>query len=153
MSGHATSSNAVGRPMEILFVEDSLTSARLTMGALRKSAVQHRLTWIKNGLEAMEFLQRTGKYAHAPRPDLILLDLELPGMDGREILTAVRSDDDLREIPVVILTTSQAEQDVLKAYQLSANAYITKPVDLDQFFNVVRSIDGFWFRTARLAHR
>ncbi len=138
------SSNTVGRAMEILFVEDSLTSARVTIAALRKSAVQHRLTWIKDGDEAMEFLQRIGKYTHAPRPDLILLDLELPGRDGREILTAVRDDDDLKEIPVVILTSSTAEEDVEQSERLSVEGYLNKPVDQAAFQQLVRNLSRFW---------
>jgi two-component system response regulator len=137
--------------IQVLLVEDNPADVRLTMEALRESQSPVKLHVVEDGIEAMAFLRAPS--AQAPRPDIVLLDLNLPRKDGREVLQEIRRDDALRHIPVVILTTSQAEQDVLKAYQLSANAYITKPVDLDQFFNVVRSIDGFWFRTARLAHR
>ena len=136
---------------QVLLVEDNPADVRLTIEALRDSQSPVILHVVDDGLKALTFLRTPS--AETPRPDMILLDLNLPRKDGREVLQEIRNDDSLSHIPVVILTTSQAEQDVLMAYQLHANAYITKPVDLDQFFNVVRSIDGFWFRTARLAHR
>lgn len=136
--------------IQVLLVEDNPADVRLTREALQESKSPVTLHVVEDGIKAMAFLRTPT--TETPRPDIILLDLNLPRKDGREVLQEIRRDDMLRHIPVVILTTSQAEQDVLKAYQLSANAYITKPVDLEQFFNVVRTIDGFWFRTARLAH-
>ena len=138
-------------PLEILLVEDNPADVRLTIEALRDSKSPIRLHVAEDGVEAMAVLR--APTLERPRPDLILLDLNLPKKDGREVLQEIKRDESLRHIPVVILTTSQADQDVLKAYQFSANAYITKPVDLDQFFTVVRSIDRFWFRTVRLAQR
>ena len=138
------SRNTVGRPMEILLVEDSLMSARVTIGALRNGGVQHRLTWLSNGEEALEFLQHRGKYTQAPRPDLILLDLGLPGKDGREVLTEIRADDDLKSIPVVVLTASTDQEDILNTERLQVESYLTKPVDLDKFRNVVRDLSRFW---------
>ena len=141
---YVTSSNAVGRPMEILLVEDSLVSARLAIGALRKGAIQHRLTWLTDGADALEFVHRHGKYIRAPRPDLILLDLELPGLDGRELLTEIKSDDDLRTIPVVILTASTSSEDMSQSERLEVEAYMTKPVDLEKFLRLVRDLSRFW---------
>jgi CheY-like chemotaxis protein len=114
------------------------------MEALKEAKVVNKLTVVKDGIEALTLLRRQGQYAHAARPDLILLDLNLPRKDGREVLAEIKADDDLKRIPVVILTTSQDEQDVLKTYNLYANCYITKPVDLDQFITVVKSIEDFW---------
>ncbi len=138
------SSNTVGRPMEILLVEDSLTSARLTIGALKRGQVQHRLTWLTDGVEAIEFLDRRGKFARAPRPDLILLDLELPGRDGRYVLADIKADDALRSIPVVILTSSTSEEDFESTRRLEVDGYMTKPVDLDKFMKLVRELERFW---------
>jgi CheY-like chemotaxis protein len=132
------------RPIEILLVEDNPGDVRLTMEALREAKVHNRVNVAPDGVEAMAFLRREGRYADAPRPDLILLDLNLPKKDGREVLAEIKADDRLKHIPVVILTTSRAEQDILKSYDLHANCYVTKPVDLDQFINVVRSIEDFW---------
>jgi CheY-like chemotaxis protein len=132
-------------------VEDNLPDVRLTREALREASVRHTLHVAHDGVEAMAFLQRRHPHASAPRPDLILLDLNLPRMDGREVLHAIGRDSALRHIPVVILTTSQAEQDVLQVYRLGASAYVTKPVDLDEFLQVVRSIEKFWLETAKLA--
>jgi CheY-like chemotaxis protein len=137
-------------PIEILLVEDNPADVRLTVEALKEAQTPTRLHVVDDGVKAMAFLRSPSE--ETPRPDLILLDLNLPRKDGREVLHEIKKDDSLRHIPVVILTTSQAEADVLRSYQLSANAFVTKPVDLDQFFKVVRSIDRFWFRTARLAH-
>jgi two-component system, chemotaxis family, response regulator Rcp1 len=137
-------SNTVGRPMEILLVEDSLTSARLTIGALRKGQVQHRLTWLTDGDEALEFVYPRGKYGRAPRPDLILLDLGLPKKDGREVLKEIKSDDELRDIPVVVLTASTDEEDIAISEQLQVESYMTKPVDLDKFLQLVRELSRFW---------
>lgn len=133
-----------GKPIVILLVEDNPGDVRLTLEALREGKVSNNLIVADNGVEALAVLRREGKYADAPRPDLILLDLNLPKKDGREVLAEIKSDDDLKRIPVVVMTTSKAEQDILKAYDLHANCYITKPVDLEQFFTVVKSIEDFW---------
>ena len=133
------------RPVNILLVEDNPGDVRLTIEGLRDAKVRNNLQVVGDGVEAMRYLRREGKYADAVRPDLILLDLNLPKMDGREVLAAVKSDDQLKTIPVVILTTSKAEQDIAKSYALHANCYVTKPVDLDQFLTVVHSIEDFWF--------
>jgi two-component system, chemotaxis family, response regulator Rcp1 len=145
-----TTSEGMGKEIEILLVEDNPGDVRLTVEALREAKVHNRLSIVNDGEEAMAFLRRQGKYADAPRPDLILLDLNLPRKDGREVLAEVKSDPELRSIPVVILTTSQAEQDILRSYELHANCYVTKPVDLEQFMIVVRSIENFWLVVAKL---
>ena len=132
------------KPIEILLVEDNPGDVRLTIEALKEAKVINHLTVVKDGVEALAFLRRQGSYTTAPRPHLILLDLNLPRKDGREVLADIKTDDNLKRIPVVVLTTSQDEQDVLKSYNLHANCYITKPVDLDQFVRVVRSIEDFW---------
>jgi chemotaxis family two-component system response regulator Rcp1 len=142
-----------GRPVEILLVEDNPGDVRLTIEGLKEGKVHNNLHVVSDGVEAMEFLRRTGKHASAVRPDLILLDLNLPRMDGREVLSAIKSDVTLKTIPVVILTTSRAEQDVLRSYELQANCYITKPVDLEQFIAMVKSIEDFWFTIVSLPHR
>ena len=131
-------------PGEILLIEDNPGDVRLTMEALKEAKVINHLTVLKDGMEAMAFLRRQGQYAKAPRPHLILLDLNLPKKDGREVLADIKADNTLKHIPIVVLTTSQDEQDVLKSYNLHANCYITKPVDLEQFIKVVRSIEDFW---------
>ena len=138
------------RPIEILLVEDNAADVRLTIEALREGKVRNSLTIARDGEEALAVLQRRGEHATAPRPDLILLDLNLPKKDGREVLAIVKEDPDLRRIPVVVLTTSSAEVDILKSYELHANCYITKPVDLGQFVAVVKSIDDFWLTVVRL---
>ena len=145
--------NTVGRPMEILLVEDSLTSARVTMGALRNGGIQHRMTWLTDGEEALEFLFRDGKFLRAPRPDLILLDLNLPKRNGREVLQVIKNNNKLKSIPVVVLTTSDADEDILKSYRLGANSYVTKPVGLEQFAQIVKSIESFWFTVVKLPPR
>ena len=134
-------------PIEILLVEDNPGDERLTREALKEGKVYHKLHWAKDGVEAMDFLYRRGKFRDAPRPDIILLDLNLPKKDGREVLHDIKSDETLKRIPVVVLTTSKAEEDVLRTYNLHANCYVTKPVDLEKFIVVVRSIDVFWLRT------
>ncbi|MFZ2446053.1 MAG: response regulator [Syntrophobacteraceae bacterium] len=139
-----------GKPIEILLVEDNPGDVRLTIEGLKEGKVNNNLRVVEDGVEAMAFLRREGKYADAVRPDLILLDLNLPKKDGREVLMEIKADKDLRVIPVVVLTTSEAEQDILKAYSLHANCYITKPVDLEQFISVVTSIDNFWFTIVKL---
>jgi chemotaxis family two-component system response regulator Rcp1 len=135
---------ADGKPIEILLVEDNPGDVRLAVEALRDAKVANRLHIVEDGVEAMSFLRCEGRYADVPRPDLILLDLNLPRKDGREVLTEIKQNTELKRIPVVILTSSAAEQDVVQAYNLYANCYITKPMDLDQFLKVVRSIEDFW---------
>ncbi len=137
-------------PIEILLVEDNPGDARLTVEALKEAKVRNQLHVVDDGVKAMAFLRRQAAYSTVPRPDLILLDLNLPKKDGREVLEELKHDVDLKRIPVVILTTSEAEQDILNAYELHANCYITKPVDLDQFLKVVRAIDEFWLTVVTL---
>ena len=137
-------------PVEILLVEDNPGDYRLTQEALHEGKVYNNLHWAKDGVEALDFLNQRGKHAAAPRPDIILLDLNLPKKDGREVLSEIKADADLKAIPVVILTTSKAEEDVLRSYDLHANCYVTKPVDLDKFIVVVQSIDSFWLTIATL---
>jgi len=141
---------ALGRPIKILLVEDSEPDVVLTEEALKTAEVVNSLFVAEDGVEAMEFLRQEGKYGDAPRPDVILLDLNLPRKDGRKVLEEIKSDPSLATIPVVILTTSQDEKDVFGAYSAHANCYITKPVDFNQFINVVRSIEEFWLRVVRL---
>jgi two-component system, chemotaxis family, response regulator Rcp1 len=140
-------------PIEILLVEDNPGDVRLTREALKEGKVANHLHVAADGVEALAFLRREGRFADAVRPDVILLDLNLPRKDGREVLEEIKRDAGLRTIPVVVLTSSQAEQDVVRAYDLSANCYVTKPVDLDQFISVVRSIDDFWFSIVKLPPR
>ena len=142
-----------GRPIDILLVEDNPGDVRLTIEALRDGKVQNHLHTVPDGVEALAYVRQIGRYADAPRPDLILLDLNLPKKDGREVLAEIKSDEDLCYIPVVILTTSQADQDILRSYGLHANCYVTKPVDLDQFIRVVRSIEDFWLTVVKLPPR
>jgi CheY-like chemotaxis protein len=137
-------------PIEILLVEDNPADVRLTQEALKEGKVRNHLHVARDGIEAMEFLRRSGRFANAVRPDLILLDLNLPRKDGREVLSDIKRDPELKSIPVVVLTTSSAETDIFKSYTLHANCYITKPVDLDQFVQVVKSIDDFWLTVVRL---
>jgi chemotaxis family two-component system response regulator Rcp1 len=138
------------RPIEILLVEDNPGDVRLTKEALREGKVANNLSVAADGVEALAFLRRQGVHAGATRPDLVLLDLNLPRKDGREVLAEIKSDAELKRIPVVVLTTSKAEEDILKTYDLHANCYIAKPVDLDQFIRVVKSIDDFWLTVVRL---
>ncbi len=138
------------RPIEILLVEDSSTDVLLAQEALELAKMSNRLNVVKDGVEAMAYLRKEGKYADVKSPDLILLDLNLPRKDGREVLAEVKADPVLKCIPVVVLTTSKAQEDVLHAYGLHANCYITKPVDFEQFANVVRAIDQFWFTVVTL---
>jgi CheY-like chemotaxis protein len=140
----------LGEPIELLLVEDNPGDVELTREALAEARVRNHLAVVSDGDEALRFLRREGAHAGAPRPDLILLDLNLPRVDGREVLAAIKGDPDLRRIPVVVLTTSEAERDIVEAYQLHANAYIVKPVDLDQFLGVVRSIESFWLAVVKL---
>ena len=146
----SSDTNRSAPPVEILLVEDNPGDERLTREALKEGKVYSNLHWVKDGVEALEFLRKQGKYAGKPRPDIVLLDLNLPKKDGREVLQEIKNDDALKRIPVVILTTSKAEEDVLKTYNLHANCYVTKPVDLDRFITVVRSIEDFWFTVVRL---
>ena len=138
------------KPIEILLVEDNPGDARLTREALAMSKVRNHLSYARDGEEAMAFLRRQGEYSHAPLPDLILLDLNLPRRDGREVLEDIKGDPQLKHIPVVILTSSQAEEDIIRSYQLHANCFITKPADLDQLSKVVEGIEQFWFTLVRL---
>lgn len=139
-----------GQPIEILLVEDNAGDVRLTREAMRDAKVRNNIRIVTDGVEALAFLRREGQYADAPRPDVILLDLNLPKKDGREVLAEIKADPNLRRIPVVILTTSEAEEDILKAYDLHANAYVAKPVDLDRFITVVKSIEDFWLEIVKL---
>lgn len=136
--------DTVGRPMEILMVEDSLSQARLTMGALRQSLVDHRMTWLADGDEAVRFLMREGRYRQAPQPDLVLLDLNLPGRSGQEVLREIRHDERLGKTAVVILTASDAAEDHQQVEQLGAQSYLTKPVDMDEFLRVVQDVKAYW---------
>jgi chemotaxis family two-component system response regulator Rcp1 len=138
--------------LEVLLVEDSPGDVRLTREALKDAKVHINLHVAPDGAEAMAFLKREGKYANVPRPDLILLDLNLPKKDGREVLAEIKGSEALKSIPVVVLTTSASEADILRSYRLHANCYITKPVDLEGFLTVVRSIDNFWLSVVKLPH-
>jgi CheY-like chemotaxis protein len=144
------SAGAFGRLAEILLVEDNPGDARLTRETWKESKLLNHLSVVADGVEAMAFLRREGKYVNAAHPDLILLDLNLPKKDGREVLAEIKADEQLRRIPVVVLTTSNAEQDILKTYELHANCYITKPVDLEQFSAVVKALTEFWFTIVKL---
>lgn len=137
-------------PIEVLLVEDNPGDAELTRIALEDSKISVNLNVVEDGVEAMAFLRKQDKYNNVPHPDIVLLDLNLPRKDGREVLAEIKTDDYLKRIPVVVLTTSQAEEDILKAYNLAANCYITKPVDFDQFVRIVQSIENFWFAIVKL---
>jgi CheY-like chemotaxis protein len=141
---------ARGEPIEILLVEDSPDDADLTVDALRDGRVRNRIAVVDNGVDAMAYLHREGKYQTAPRPDLVLLDLNLPRKNGREVLAEIKQDPDLRRIPVVVMTSSDDEKDILAAYNLHVNCYVVKPVDLDQFIGVVKKIEHFWFSIVKL---
>jgi len=138
------------KPIKILLVEDNPGDIRLTLEAFREARLSNNISVVEDGEEAMEYLYQEGKYTDAPRPDIILLDLNLPKKDGREVLSEIKSDESLRRIPVVILTTSEAEEDIHKAYDNHANCYITKPVDVEQFFKIVQTIQGFWLTIVKL---
>ena len=138
------------KPVEVLLVEDNTGDVRLTLEAMKEGKVINNLSIASDGVEAMAFLRKEGRYKDAARPDIILLDLNLPKKDGREVLAEIKADASLRLIPVVVLTTSQAEEDILRTYNLHANCYVTKPVDLEQFINVVKSINDFWFSVVKL---
>jgi two-component system, chemotaxis family, response regulator Rcp1 len=139
--------------IDILLVEDNLGDARLAQEALKDSKVKNTIHVVHDGMEASDFLFKKNKYKGAPRPDLIILDLNLPKKDGRELLAEIKTDDDLKRIPVVILTISKAEEDILKTYNLHANCYITKPLDLNKFLEVVKSIEDFWLTIVKLPNR
>ena len=139
-----------GEPIEILLVEDKDYDAKRTMNALKEGRVRNRVSWVEDGVEAMAYLRRQGDHAAAARPDLILLDWYMPRMDGWEVLEQVKQDPDLRRIPVVIMTSSDQETDVVKAYNLHANCYVTKPVDVNEFIDKVRSIEDFWLTIVKL---
>lgn len=138
------------KPVEILLVENNPGDIRLTKEALKEGKVLNKLHVVMDGVEALAFLRREGKYSDAVRPDLILLDLNMPKKNGREVLAEIKEDEDLRRIPVVVLTVSSDEEDILKAYNSHANCYVTKPVDLDQFFKIVKSIEEFWLTIVKL---
>jgi CheY-like chemotaxis protein len=138
------------RPIEILLVEDNPGDAKLAMVGLKESKIKNNLAWVKNGVEAMDYLNKTVEFKDAVRPDLILLDLNMPKKNGTEVLAEIKADDNLKRIPVVILTVSKAEEDILKSYNLHANCFVTKPIDLEQFIHVVQSIEEFWFAIVKL---
>ena len=138
------------RPIEILLVDDNPGDIRLTQEALKESKVLNNIHIVEDGMEALEFLRKEGRFKSVITPDIVLLDLNLPKRNGREVLAEIKNDDFLKKIPVVILTMSRAEEDILKSYALHANCYITKPVDMDQFIKIVRSIENFWFSIVRL---
>jgi CheY-like chemotaxis protein len=144
------SNGIVCGPIEILLVEDNPGDVRLTKEALKEGKVANQINVVMDGIEAMAFLHKEGKYGNAPKPDLILLDLNLPKKNGREVLAEIKMDSRLKCIPVVILTSSQAEKDIVMTYNLHANCYIKKPVDFDQFIDVVKSIEDFWFNVVKL---
>jgi CheY-like chemotaxis protein len=139
-----------GEPIEILLVEDNPGDVRLTREALSEGGVLNNLHVVGDGVDAMAYLRQDGEYADATTPDLVLLDLNLPKMDGTEVLEEVKADPDLRRIPVVVLTSSAAEEDIVRSYDLHANAYITKPVDMDQFIEVARNLEQFWLSIVKL---
>jgi CheY-like chemotaxis protein len=140
----------VPRPIEILLVEDNPAEVRLTVEGLKEARIANNLSFVSDGQSAIEYLQHKGRYQGAPRPDLILLDLNLPGIDGREVLKFIKSDPGLKVIPVVIITSSEAESDIIKSYEEHANCFISKPIDFNGFTTVIRSIEHFWFTVVRL---
>ncbi len=143
-------SDVSGKPVQLLLIEDNPGDVRLTREALKNSEINVHLSVARDGVEAMDFLRRSGRFADAPKPDLVLLDLNLPRKNGREVLSEIKSDPELKRIPVLIMTTSRAEQDVNRAYHLNANCYITKPMDLDEFLRIVKAIEDFWLKTVTL---
>jgi CheY-like chemotaxis protein len=138
------------KAVEILLIEDNPGDVRLTVEALKESKIINNLNVVDDGIEALSYLQKEGIYKDKPRPDLIILDLNLPKKDGREVLGEIKSEDSLKQIPIVILTTSEAEEDIIKSYELHANCYITKPVNMEQFIKVVKSVGDFWFSIVKL---
>ncbi len=141
-----------GKPIHILLAEDNPGDARLTIEGFKDAKVNNEITVVEDGIEALAYLRRQGKYANAVRPDLILLDLNMPRKDGREVLSEIKSDDNLKSIPVLVFTVSSAEKDILNSYGLHANAFITKPIDLDEFTKVVKSLEDFWLTIVKLPH-
>jgi len=139
-----------GKPIEILLVEDSPDDACWTMEALKDGRVRNKVNWVEDGVDAMSFLRREGRHSMAQRPDLVLLDLNLPKKNGREVLREIKQDPDLKRIPVVIMTMSDDQKDIDETYDLNANCYVTKPVDLDRFMGVVRRIEDFWLTVVKL---
>lgn len=142
--------NNMAKPIEILLIEDNPGDVRLTKEALRDAKIHINVHVAEDGVEALEFLRNKGKYEESPKPHLILLDLNLPRKDGREVLEEIKDDEQLKKIPVVVLTTSKSEKDIAKSYNLHANCYITKPVDLTQFTEIVKTIESFWFTIVKL---
>jgi len=142
--------NINARPIEILLAEDSPADIRLTKEALKEGKILNNLAEVSDGVETLKYLRGLGEYAGRTKPDLILLDLNMPRKDGREVLAEIKTDEDLKRIPVVVLTTSKAEEDILRSYDLHANCYITKPVDLAQFFEVVKTVEAFWLTVVTL---
>jgi chemotaxis family two-component system response regulator Rcp1 len=140
-------------PVQILIVEDNPADARLVREVMRDSKVINEIHWVGDGVEALAFLHRQGKYTSAPRPNLIFLDLNMPRKDGREVLREIKADTNLRQIPVVIMTSSQAEEDIARAYDQHANCYVRKPIDFQQFHSVVKVLENFWFATVELPKR
>lgn len=138
------------RPIEILLVEDSPSDANLIQISFKQAKIANHLHWVEDGETALDYLLQQGDYANTPRPDLIVLDLNLPGMDGQEVLTSVKSDPTLKRIPVIVLTTSSDEEDILKSYELNANCYITKPIDIQQFMRMVQLLEEFWLAAVQL---
>ncbi len=145
--------NSILSSIDILIVEDNAGDARLIKEVFNENKVFNSLHFVQDGVEATDFLFGRGKYKGAPRPDLIILDLNLPKKDGREVLAEIKSDENLKHIPVVIMTISQAEEDILKSYNLHANCYVTKPIDLNQFIRVIKSIENFWFSIVKLPRK
>jgi len=143
------SENTDGRPVEILLAEDNPGDVKLTEKALERGKVLNNLHVVENGVEAMKYLKQEGEYADSPRPDLLLLDLNMPQKDGKEVLRDVKSDPDLRRIPVVVLTSSEAEEDIVESYDLHANAYLKKPVEFDGFIDIVSRIEDFWLTVVK----
>ena len=146
LSNNGSRREAIGRPMEVLLVEDSLVSARIAIGSLRQSPLEHRMTWLRDGAEAMRFLDRRAEYRQAPQPDLILLDLRLPHLDGRDVLAKIRShaDEAVRGLPVVIMTASDDAEDAKQADALDVQAYLSKPIDVARFLDVVQELKDYW---------
>jgi chemotaxis family two-component system response regulator Rcp1 len=141
------------RPVEILLVEDNEADVRLTREGIKEAKIHNNLNVVRDGEEAMKYLYKRDGYEDAPRPDLILLDLNLPKKDGREVLEEIKSHESLKHVPVVVLTTSEAEKDIVKSYELHANCYVTKPLGLDQFVEVIKAIEDFWFSIVKLPHK
>ena len=138
------------RPIEILLIEDSPSDANLIQISFKQAKIANNLRWVEDGETALDYLLQQGDYTNSPRPDLIVLDLNLPGMDGQEVLTSVKSHPTLKRIPVIVLTTSEDEEDILKSYELNANCYITKPIDIQQFMRMVQLLEEFWLAAVQL---